>query len=78
MMTVVRNGKPVSTEWQPSKRDIDLLIWLSDGKRYKEIAVLLHCKQVTVHHRMKRLMAKFGTKTGMQTLAAAFRRGFLT
>lgn len=76
MVRKIKGGKEVS-DFQVSKREMDVLTWVANGKRYEEIGELLNCKPNAVHQRMKRIMDKFGTNTSAGTVAVALRNGII-
>lgn len=79
MVRTIRGGIEVLNTFQPqlTKRELDVLYWLAEGKNQMDIATLLSCNHAACRQRLKRIMDKLGTSTAAGTVAFALRKGII-
>lgn len=61
-----------------SKRELDVLRWLMDGKSSREIARITHRAEVTINFHVANIRRKLGVKTRQQALVKAIGLGIIT
>lgn len=74
----VRNGKDKVASSALALCELEVLVWVANGKRAYEIAELLQCKTSTVQQRIYRIMNKLGAATSAGAVAVAIRTGIIT
>ena len=60
-----------------NEREVEVLRWLSEGYRNDRIADKMNIAPVTVNYHIQAIKQKLGTKTREQSVALAFKNGFL-
>ncbi|TCC97826.1 LuxR C-terminal-related transcriptional regulator [Pedobacter hiemivivus] len=60
-----------------SKREMEVIRLIAEGRRNKEIAKLLFISLQTVNTHRKNIMRKSGTKTGLELIAMCIKEGFI-
>ena len=60
-----------------SERELEVLKWLSEGNRNDRIAQKMNIASVTVNYHLREIKRKLGAKTREQSVAIAFKKGFL-
>ena len=60
-----------------SNREVEVLCYLVDGNRNRDIAEKLYITEETVKAHMKHIMEKLGANDRTQALAIALRRGLI-
>ena len=73
----MNNGLSVVAEWSLSPREIDVLRWISLGKRHSEIAVLLGINENTSRVYLSHACVKLGASTGASAVRIALKEGLI-
>lgn len=73
----IREGKEVTAASVFSAKELEILRWISLGKRYEEVAVLMNMSCNNVGFRMSLILTKLGAATGAGAVGLALRKGII-
>ncbi len=74
---IISEGKDVTESAGLSAKELEILRWISLGKRYEQVAVLMDMSCNNVGFRMSLILTKLGAATGAGAVGLALRKGII-